>query len=172
MFCPENCGEVRAQSKTEVQVARIEETIEVDVPVRTAYNQWTQFEDFPLFMQGIEDVRQLDDNHVRWVADIGGRKKEWEAEIIAQIPDRRIAWRSVSGAMNAGAVEFKPLADDETEVLVRLEYETEGALEAIGGALQTATLRVKENLLLFKKFIEHRGSETGAWRGEVHPTRR
>ena len=145
----------------------IESSIKVRVPVSTAYNQWTQFEDFPLFMQGVEEVHQLDDRHVRWVADVGGRKKEWEAEIIAQIPDRRIAWRSVHGAVNAGAVEFKPLSTDETEVLVRLEYETEGALEAIGGALQTATLRVKENLLLFKKFIEQRGRETGAWRGEV-----
>jgi uncharacterized membrane protein len=149
-------------------VARyIESSIKVRVPVRIAYNQWTQFEEFPLFMQGIQDVHQVDDRHVRWVADVGGRKKEWEAEIIAQIPDRRIAWRSVSGAVNNGAVEFKSLTEYETEVLVRLEYETEGALEAIGGALQTATLRVKENLLLFKKFIEQRGAETGAWRGEV-----
>jgi len=145
----------------------IESSINVQVPVRTAYNQWTQFEEFPRFMEGVKEVRQLDDQHVHWVAEIAGKEKEWDAEITEQIPDQRVAWRSVGGAPNAGVVEFRPLGAEETEVRVRMEYEPEGAVETIGTALQAADVRVKGDLRRFKEFIESRGAETGAWRGEI-----
>jgi uncharacterized membrane protein len=146
---------------------RIESSIKVHVPVRTAYNQWTQFEEFPRFMEGVKEVRQLDDQRVHWVAEIAGKQKEWDAEITEQIPDERVAWRSVQGASNVGVVEFTPLGADETEVRVRMEYEPEGAVETVGAALQAADVRVKGDLKRFKEFIESRGAETGAWRGEI-----
>jgi uncharacterized membrane protein len=146
---------------------RIESSINVRVPVRTAYNQWTQFEDFPKFMEGVKEVRQLDDQHVHWVAEIAGKQKEWDAEITEQIPDQRVAWRSVEGAPNAGVVEFRSVGADETEVRVRMDYEPEGVVENVGSALQAADVRVKGDLSRFKKFIESRGAETGAWRGEI-----
>lgn len=146
---------------------QIESSTTVHVPVSTAYNQWTQFEEFPRFMEGVKEVRQLDDRHVHWVAEIGGKQKEWDAEITEQVPDQRIAWRSVSGAQNAGVVEFRPVAADETEVRVRMEFEPEGAAENLGTILQAADLRVKGDLRRFKDFIESRGAETGAWRGEI-----
>ncbi|MGH8177759.1 MAG: SRPBCC family protein [Steroidobacter sp.] len=145
----------------------IESSINVKAPVRTVYNQWTQFEEFPRFMEGVKEIRQLDDEHVHWVAEVGGKEKEWDAEITDQTPDRRIAWRSVSGALNAGVVEFRPIGADETEVRVRMEYEPEGAVETIGSFLKAADVRVKGDLKRFKEFIESRGSETGAWRGEI-----
>ncbi len=147
---------------------RIESSINVDAPVRTVYNQWTQFEEFPRFMEGVKEIRQLDDAHVHWVAEVGGKQKEWDAEITEQIPDQRVAWRSTSGARNAGSVEFRPLGANQTEVLVRMEYEPEGAIENIGTFLNAADARVKGDLRRFKDFIESRGSETGSWRGEVH----
>ena len=146
---------------------RIEQSIKVDVPVRTAYNQWTQFEDFPRFMEGVKEIRQLDDQHVHWVAEVAGKEKEWDAEITEQIPDKRVAWRSVGGVLNAGVVEFTPLGADETEVRVRMEYEPEGAVESIGSALHATDARVKGDLRRFKEFIEARGGETGSWRGEI-----
>src|SRR5687768_14965538 len=107
-------------------MARIEKSIEVDVPVRTAYNQWTQFEDFPRFMEGVREVRQLDDTHVHWVAEIGGKEKEWDAEITEQVPDQRIAWRSVAGEENAGAVTFQPLGPNKARIDVVMEYDPKG----------------------------------------------
>lgn len=145
----------------------IEKSINVNVPVRTAYNQWTQFEEFPRFMEGVKEIRQLDDQRVHWVAEIGGKQKEWDAEITEQIPDQRISWRSVDGAPNAGLVEFRPVGADETEVRVRMEYEPEGAVEKIGSALHAADARVKGDLKRFKEFVESRGTESGAWRGEI-----
>jgi uncharacterized membrane protein len=145
----------------------IESSIKVRVPVSTAYNQWTQFEEFPRFMEGVKEIRQLDDQHVHWVAEVGGKEKEWDAEITEQIPDQRVAWRSVSGAPNAGTVEFTPIGADETEVRVHMEYEPEGAVESIGSMLHAADARVKGDLERFKEFIESRGEETGAWRGEI-----
>lgn len=145
----------------------IESSINVRVPVHTAYNQWTQFEEFPRFMEGVKEIRQLDDQHMHWVAEVAGKKKEWDAEITEQIPDQRIAWRSVSGARNAGVVEFRPLGAYETEVRVRMEYEPEGALESMGSALHAEDVRIKGDLKRFKEFIESRGGETGAWRGEI-----
>lgn len=146
----------------------IEKSIKVQVPVSTAYNQWTQFQEFPRFMEGVKEVRQLDDERVHWVAEIGGKQREWDAQITEQVPDRRIAWQSVTGARNAGIVEFQPVGENETEVRVRMEYEPEGVAENIGAFFQAADTRVKGDLERFKDFIESRGRETGEWRGEVH----
>jgi uncharacterized membrane protein len=146
----------------------IEKSIEVDAPVTTVYNQWTQFEEFPQFMTDVNEVRQLDDRHLHWVASIGGRKKEWDAEIIEQVPDDRIAWRSTSGSMNSGVVHFRPKDRDHTTVLLRMNYEPEGAMESLGGALGLVGLRVETDLRRFKNFVQTHRSETGAWRGEIH----
>ncbi|HEY8521126.1 MAG TPA: SRPBCC family protein [Gammaproteobacteria bacterium] len=152
---------------------RIEKTVDVNCPVRTAYNQWTQFEEFPLFMSGVKEVRQLDDTHVHWRAEIWGREKEWDAEITEQVPDQYIAWRSTSGdAPNAGAVHFEPLGADRTRVRLTMEYEPQGAIENIGDALGAMSSRVQESVEDFKRFIEGRSAEGGAWRGEVHGSRR
>ena len=148
---------------------RIEKSIQVNCPVDVVYNQWTQFEDLPKFMSGVKEVRQLDDTHVRWHASVWGKDKEWDAEITEQVPDQRIAWRSVSGdAPNAGEVRFEPLSSDSTNVYLTMEYEPEGALESIGDALGAMERQVQSTVDDFKQFIEGRGRETGAWRGEVH----
>ena len=146
----------------------IEERVDVDVPVATAYNQWTQFEDFPRFMAGVKQVKQLDDTHVHWHAEIWGKDKEWDAEITEQVPDQVIAWRSTSGAPNAGTVRFEPLSHDRTRVRLIMEYEPEGVVEKTGDAIGVFSARVENTVEDFKKFIESRGAETGAWRGEVH----
>jgi uncharacterized membrane protein len=153
--------------KEEVQMSTIEESIVVDVPIDTAYNQWTQFESFPRFMEGVESVTQLDDTHVHWVAEVGGKRREWDAEITEQRPDERVAWRSTDGAPNGGAVTFHRLSDDQTKVMVQIDYEPEGAVESVGDALGMVKRRTKGDLERFKAFIEARGAETGAWRGEV-----
>ena len=145
----------------------IEESIEVDVPVRTAYNQWTQFEEFPEFMEGVESVQQTDDTHLLWSAEIGGTRQEWRAEITEQIPDARVAWKAVDGRQNAGVVTFHRLDENRTKVMVQMDYEPEGAKETIGSAIGSDSRRVKGDLERFKEFIESRGVETGAWRGEV-----
>ena len=147
---------------------RIEKEVEVEAPLRAVYTQWTQFEEFPRFMEGIKSVRQLDDTHLRWQADIGGKDVEWEAEIIDQTPDRRIVWRSTSGARNGGKIEFEAIGDTRTRVVVVMEYDPEGPVEHLGGALGVPARRVEGDLERFKKFIESRGTETGEWRGEVH----
>jgi uncharacterized membrane protein len=146
---------------------KIEKSIEVRCPVRTVYNQWTQFEEFPRFMAGVKEVRQLDDTHVHWHAEIWGKDKEWDAEIVEQIPDQRIAWRSTSGAPNGGTVRFQPVGADRTVVQLTMEYEPEGAIENIGDKLGVMSARVQNTVEDFKQFIEKRGAETGAWRGEV-----
>jgi uncharacterized membrane protein len=148
-------------------MSRIEESIEVEVPVQTAYNQWTQFEEFPRFMEGIESVRQLDDTHLHWVAEVGGQREEWEAEITEQHPDHRVAWTATSGKGNAGVVTFHRLDDERTKVMVQLDWEPEGMKESIGAALGMDSRRVQGDLGRFKELIEARGRETGAWRGEV-----
>lgn len=147
---------------------RIEKSIEVDVPLRTAYNQWTQFEEFPKFMEGVEEVRQLDDKRLFWRAQIGGKSTEWEAEIYEQIPDSRIAWRSITGAPNAGAVSFQSLGPERTRVSLMIDYQPLGVVEKVGDALGVVSGRVEGDLQRFKKFLEERGSATGAWRGEIH----
>jgi uncharacterized membrane protein len=145
----------------------ITRSIEVEVPVSRAYNQWTQFEEFPAFMEGVERVEQLDDKRLYWRAELGGVRREWHAEIVEQIPDQRIAWRSTSGAKNAGVVIFEPLAGDRCRVQLQLEYEPEGATETVGDWLGVVTGRVEGDLDRFKEFIERRGIETGGWRGEI-----
>jgi uncharacterized membrane protein len=148
-------------------VATIEQSIDVAVPVRTAYNQWTQFEEFPTFMEGVKEVRQIDDLRTHWVAEIGGKREEWDAEITEQKPDQRVAWRSTSGKETAGVVTFHPLADAETRVTVRIEHGTDGLVESVGSALGVDDRRVKGDLERFRDMIEQRGAETGAWRGQV-----
>ena len=143
------------------------ETIEVEVPVRTAYNQWTQFEEFPRFMEGVESVRQLDDTRLHWVAEIAGVHREWDATIVDQVPDDHIQWRSTSGSDNAGTVWFRPLGTDRTEVKLALSFEPEGLVEKTGDALGIVKRRAKGDLEKFKDMIEERGTETGGWRGEV-----
>ena len=146
----------------------IEKVIDIDLPVRTVYNQWTQFEDFPRFMEGVREVRQLDDKRLAWRAEIGGKEKTWEAEITEQIPDARIAWRSRAGAHNAGVVTFHRIDDDTTRVMLQLDYDPEGVVENVGDALGVASARIRGDLERFKEFIEQRGRETGAWRGSIN----
>ena len=148
-------------------MATVIEAVEVDVPVRTAYNQWTQFEEFPQFMEGVEEVRQLDETHLQWSAQVAGRTKEWRAEITEQRPDERVAWRNTTGATNAGVVTFHRLSDDTSRIMVQLEVEPETLTEKAGDALGFAKRRVKGDLERFKQMIESRGGETGAWRGEI-----
>jgi uncharacterized membrane protein len=145
----------------------IEQSIEVNVPVSTAYNQWTQFEEFPSFMDGIESVTQLDDTHLRWVAEIAGKKHEWKAEITEQKPDERVAWRAEDGKTNAGVVTFHRIDDTKTRIMVQMDWEPEGAVESAGAAVGADDRRVKGDLERFKQLIESRGQESGAWRGEV-----
>ena len=148
-------------------MSTIEQSIEVEVPVSTAYNQWTQFEEFPQFMEGVDEVRQLDDTHLHWVASFGGKSHEWDAEITEQTPDQRVAWTSTDGKTNAGVVTFHHLADNRTKVMVQIDWEPDGMVEALGGAIGADERRVKGDLARFKELIEARGVESGAWRGEV-----
>ncbi len=148
-------------------MATIEGSIAVEVPVRTAYNQWTQFEEFPRFMEGVERVEQLDDTHLHWVANVAGRRKEWNARITEQRPDERVAWTSEGGARNAGVVTFHKITPERTRLMLQLEYEPGDVVESVGDALGFMSTRVKNDLARFKEFIESRGRETGAWRGEV-----
>jgi uncharacterized membrane protein len=148
-------------------MSRIEASIEVDVPVSTAYNQWTQFEEFPRFMDGVESVTQVDDTHVRWVASVGGSSHEWMAEISEQRPDERVAWHATDGKANAGVVTFHRLDEGRTKVMVQMDYEPEGLKESLGSALGSDERRVKSDLDRFKELVESRGAESGAWRGQV-----
>ena len=145
----------------------IKKDIVVDVPVKAAYDQWTQFESFPQFMDGVKDVVQLDEKTLRWRASIGGKEQEWESEITEQVPDRHIAWRSTTGAPNAGSVMFDP-SDGKTSVSLELSYEPQDASEKVGDALGVLDRRVDGDLKRFKDFIEKRQTPTGAWRGEIH----
>jgi len=145
----------------------VEKSIDVDVPISAAYNQWTQFEEFPRFMEGVKAVRQIDDQHLHWRADVGGKEVEWDAVIIEQLLERHIAWRSISGAKNAGTVSFEPIDAGRTRIMLRMEYEPRGAAETVGDWVGVLSSRVEGDLRRFKEFIESRGVETGAWRGEV-----
>ena len=148
-------------------MSTVEKAIDVNVPVRTAYNQWTQFEEFPRFMDGVEEVRQLNDTKLHWKADVGGKKKEWDAKITEQIPDHRIAWRSEAGDENGGVVTFHKLDDNKTRIMLQMAYEPANFVESVGDKLGFMSRRVQGDLDRFKKFIEARGQETGAWRGTV-----
>jgi uncharacterized membrane protein len=148
-------------------VSTIEQSIEVSVPVSTAYNQWTQFESFPEFMEGVERIDQTGDTMTHWVTKIGGVKREFDATITEQKPDERVAWRSVDEPHQAGVVTFHRLSPDTTKVMVQMDFEPVGVVEQAGDKLGVVKHRVKGDLERFKEFIESRGSETGAWRGEV-----
>lgn len=148
-------------------MSTIEKSIEVNVPVRTAYNQWTQFEEFPRFMAGVKEVKQLDDRQLHWKAEISGLEKEWDAEIIEQTPDQRIAWTSRGGFLNGGVVTFHRLSDARSMVMLQMWYDPQGFLENTGDALGVVSSRIQGDLERFKEFIEQRGQETGSWRGQV-----
>ncbi|HVD12189.1 MAG TPA: SRPBCC family protein [Gaiellaceae bacterium] len=145
----------------------IDEAIEVEVPVATAYNQWTQFEDFPLFMEGVDHVEQLDDTRLHWVATIAGHKAEWDAKILEQHPDQQISWVSEDGKKTRGTVSFESLGPSKTLIRLSMSYKAEGPAEALGSASGLDAKRVRGDLKRFKELIESRGEESGAWRGEV-----
>ena len=149
-------------------MSRFEHTVTVDVPVREVYNQWTQFESFPSFMDGVDQVTQMDDKTLAWTASIAGQRRRWMAEITDQTPDTRIAWKSTSGTENAGAVLFEPLDDSRTKVILRMDVDPEGFVENVGDLIGAVDRRVKGDLERFKTFIERRDTATGAWRGEIH----
>ena len=148
-------------------MSRIVQQIEVDVPVRVAYDQWSQFESFPQFMDGIERVVQLDDRTLEWTASIAGVTKHWRAEIVEQQPDRIVSWRATEGARNDGAVRFEPLGPDKTRLTLQLDVEPEGLVEKVGDAVGIVERRVRGDLERFREFIEGRGQSTGQWRGRV-----
>jgi uncharacterized membrane protein len=149
------------------RASNVHEAIELEVPVSTAYNQWTQFEDFPKFMATVQEVRQVDDTHLHWRAVVGGKTKEWDAEITEQIPDQRIAWRSTNGVTNAGVVTFHKIGENRTRVMLQMDYEPQTLGEKVGDAVGGVKLTAKGNLKRFKQLVEQRGAETGAWRGTV-----
>jgi uncharacterized membrane protein len=148
-------------------VKTIEESIEIDVPVSTAYNQWTQFESFPVFMDGVQRVDQVSDTRLHWVADVGGQRHEWDAEITEQHPDHRIAWKALDASGPHGVVTFHRLDDDHTKVMVQMAHEPEGVKESVGSMMGLDSRRVKGDLESFKAFVEQVGVATGSWRGEV-----
>jgi uncharacterized membrane protein len=152
-------------------MSHIRQSIEVNVPVRTAYDQWTQFESFPLFMESVEQVKQLDERHLEWTAEIFGRRLTWTAEITRQEPDRCVAWQSTSGPRNAGTVEFQPLGPDRTMVTLDLDVEPEGVIENLGDKLGALETQIRNDLERFRDFIEGRGTPTGAWRGAIGASR-
>jgi uncharacterized membrane protein len=145
----------------------VTESVDVAVPVRTAYNQWTQFEEFPRFMAGVQEVRQVSDTLTHWKTEIGGVEREFDAKITEQIPDERVAWTSTGGVRQAGVVTFHRLDDTHSRVTAQMEFEPQGAVEQAADKLGAVTHRVKGDLKRFKEFIESRGAESGAWRGEV-----
>jgi uncharacterized membrane protein len=148
-------------------LARVEKSIDVELPVGPVYNQWTQFEDFPSFMEGVEAVQQVDERHLHWRASVGGSAKEWDAEIREQVPDSRIIWQNTSGAENAGIVRFEPVAADRTRVYLQMSYDPEGMLETAGDKLGFMSRRVEGDLERFKKFVESSGGSGAGWRGEI-----
>ncbi len=148
-------------------MSNVQESIDVNVPVRTAYDQWTQFETFPQFMEGVKEVRQLDDTHLHWVAEIAGIERAWDAVVTEQTPDQRVAWTNTDGAENAGVVTFHKLSDTTTRVLLQLDFDPDGVVETVGDKLGFVKRRAKGDLERFRSFIEQRGHETGGWRGEV-----
>lgn len=149
-------------------MSRFEHVITVDAPIREVYNQWTQFESFPSFMEGVEKVVQRDDQTLEWTASIAGQERSWTADITDQTPDTRVAWKSTSGAENAGAVLFEPSGDGGTKLTLRIDVDPEGFIENVGDKIGAIDRRVKGDLERFKEFMESRGRATGAWRGEIH----
>jgi uncharacterized membrane protein len=152
-------------------VGKVDASIEVNVPVQVAYNQWTQFEEFPRFMEGVKEVRQLDERTLEWHAEIAGNDETWRAEITEQEPDQRIAWTSIDGARNAGVVTFHRLDENTTRVMLQMDFEPDSTTEQIGDALGIPERRIQGDLERFKEFIESQGVESGAWRGRIEQTR-
>ncbi|MEV6806646.1 SRPBCC family protein [Streptomyces sp. NPDC051132] len=151
-------------------MSTVKEAVEVDVPLHTAYNQWTQFEDFPHFMEGVEQVTQVDDRHNHWTTKIGGVRREFDTEIVDQLPDERITWRTVTGdTSQRGSVRFERLDDSHTKVELVMEVEPSGAVEKAADLLGTIDRRVKGDMKRFKEYIEEHGAESGAWRGRIAP---
>ena len=148
-------------------MSTVEKSIEANVPVSSAYNQWTQFEEFPRFMEGVKSVRQLDNKRLHWQTVIAGKEEDFDAIIDEQIPDQRIAWHSTIGPKQGGVVTFHRLADNKTRIMLQMEYDPQGFVEKAGDMLGAVSRRIQGDLERFKKFIESRGSETGAWRGEI-----
>lgn len=152
-------------------MATIKKSIEVDLPLDRVYDQWTQFEDFPEFMEGVERVVQRNDKYLDWTATVGGQTRRWTAEIVDQTPGQRIAWKSIDGAANAGAVLFEPIGDARTKVDLTIDAEPDGPVDQAGVALGFLDRRVEGDLARFKAFIEARREPTGAWTGEIHGAR-
>ena len=148
-------------------MSTVEKSIDIDVPVRVAYDQWTQFESFPQFMEGIEEIKQIDDTHLHWRAKVGGHEVEWNAVITEQIPDERVAWKATDGKANAGVVTFHRLSDTSSRVMVQIEHEADGIMEKVGSALGADSREVKNSLQNFKELVEKRGNADASWRGEV-----
>jgi uncharacterized membrane protein len=148
-------------------MASVTQSVDVDVPVTTAYNQWTQFESFPEFMNGVAEISQIDDRHSHWKTSIAGVHREFDTEISEQHPDERVAWKSTDGTTHAGVVTFHRLSDSRTRVTAQIDWQPQGVAEKVGAAVGVDDRQVKSDLQRFKEFIEHRGSETGSWRGDV-----
>jgi uncharacterized membrane protein len=153
-------------------VSTITEAVDVHVPVHTAYNQWTQFESFPEFMSGVEQVRQVDDTHTHWVTRVGGATREFDATITEQHPDERVAWTTEQGPRHAGVITFHRISEDTTRVTAQMEIDPQGFVENVADKVGVLDRRVKGDMKRFKEFIERRGRETGAWRGDVPPPSR
>lgn len=151
-------------------MSTVKEAVEVEVPVGTAYNQWTQFEEFPNFMEGVEEVTQLDERRNHWTTKIGGVRREFDTEIVDQLPDERITWRTTSGdTQQKGTVRFQRVDDTHTRVELVMDVEPTGAVEKAADMVGTIDRRVKGDMRRFKEYIEHRGSESGGWRGRIAP---
>ncbi|MCL6736017.1 SRPBCC family protein [Streptomyces neyagawaensis] len=151
-------------------MSTVKEAVEVEVPVHTAYNQWTQFEEFPQFMEGVEEVRQVDDRHNHWTTKIGGVKREFDTEIVDQLPDERITWRTITGdTRQKGTVHFERVDDTHTRVELVMDIEPSGTVEKAGDMLGMIDRRVKGDMRRFKEYMEKRGGESGAWRGRIRP---
>ncbi|MFE6286280.1 SRPBCC family protein [Streptomyces sp. NPDC057877] len=151
-------------------MSTVRESVEVGVPVRTAYDQWTQFEEFPNFMEGVEEVTQLDSQHNHWTTKIGGVRREFDTEIVDQLPDERITWRTTSGdTQQRGSVRFERVDDTHTRVELVMDIEPSGAVDKMGAMTGTIDRRIKGDMRRFKEYIEERGSESGAWRGRIKP---
>ncbi|MFJ4980186.1 SRPBCC family protein [Streptomyces coeruleorubidus] len=151
-------------------MSTVKETVEVDVPIHTAYNQWTQFEEFPNFMEGVEEVRQLDDRHNHWTTKVAGVRREFDTEIVDQLPDERVTWRTTSGDTHQkGTVRFQRLDDTHTRVELVMDVEPSGAVEKAGDMLGAIDRQIKGDMQRFKQYIEKRGGESGAWRGRIQP---
>jgi uncharacterized membrane protein len=154
--------------KQGVPMSSVQKSIDVNVPVSTTYNQWTQFEEFPRFMEGVKSVRQLDDKRLHWKTEIAGSEQDFDAIIDQQVPDQRIAWHSTIGAKQGGVVTFHRLSDNKTRVMLQMEYDPQGFMEKAGDMIGAVSMRIQGDLERFKKYVEERGTETGGWRGEIN----